>query len=194
MQKHVKDSYNVPERHFHTMEHLSLGFKDIAEYSSWYIKNISNSENDIGVNINQIAAWFYHDIYYDAKNPDLNELKSAEIARESLKNIKEIDVDIVCNIIMDTKEHKSTLPQSELILDIDMASLGYDYEKFLYYRTKARNEYELFYNDEQLKVGTIAFLKKTLESDKLYNLDYFKDKYEIQAKNNLFKYLNYLEK
>lgn len=194
MQKDVKKDYESSDRYFHTMEHLALGFHDISEYSQWYVNNISKNIDDIGIDINQIAAWFYHDIVYDAKNPVSNELKSAEIAKERLKKEEDIDVNIVCQIILDTKEHKSTIEESKLILDIDMASLGYDYDRFLYYRKQAWKEYELFYNQDQLKTGTIHFLKKALESVKLYNLNYFQDKYEINARINMSKYLEYLEK
>lgn len=43
-------------------------------------------------------------------------------------------------------------------------------------------------------MGTILFIENTLNHDKLYNLDYFIDKYEKQARENLKKYLENLKK
>lgn len=187
----LKTPYNSEGRVFHTMDHIALGLREMSEYSEWHQKH---SYTDSVISDNQIYAWLFHDVYYNAQQPDLNEEKSADIACERLKDLKGVDCGIVRQIILDTKDHKATIEESKLVLDVDMVSLGYQYDVFLKYRKKAWEEYSLFYDERSLKMGTILFIENTLNHDKLYNLDYFMDKYEKQARENLKKYLENLKK
>ena len=187
----LKTPYSSEGRVFHTMEHIALGLREISEYSEWHQKH---SYTDSVISDNQIYAWLFHDVYYNAQQPDLNEEKSADIACERLKDLKGVDCGIVRQIILDTKDHKATIEESKLVLDVDMVSLGYQYDVFMKYRKKAWEEYSVFYDNHSLKMGTILFIEKTLNHDKLYNLDYFIHKYEKQARENLKKYLENLKK
>lgn len=187
----LKTPYNSEGRVFHTMEHIALGLREMSDYSEWHAEH---SYTGSEISVNQIYAWLFHDVYYNAQQPALNEEKSADIACERLKDLKGVDCEIVRQIILDTKDHKATIEESKLVLDVDMVSLGYQYDVFLKYRKKAWEEYSLFYDERSLKMGTILFIENTLNHDKLYNLDYFIDKYEKQARENLKKYLENLKK
>lgn len=187
MLEDVKESYNDEKRFFHNIEHLHLGYEDINEYADWYIENISENAKDSGICMEQIAAWLYHDIVYCVKESSLNERKSADIAIEKLKD-SDLNVDIVERIILDTQKHVATIEESKLILDIDMASLGYEYNRFLTYRKKALKEYATIYPEKLLIEGVLKFIEQTLKNDSIYHLDYFKNKYENTARENLKKY------
>lgn len=187
MLEDVKESYNDEKRFFHNIEHLSLGYEDINEYADWYIANISKDTNNSGICMEQIAAWLYHDIVYNVKEASLNERKSADIALEKLKD-SDLNIDIVERIILDTQKHVATIEESKLILDIDMASIGYEYHRFLAYRKKALKEYATVYPEKLLTDGVLKFIEQTLKNESIYHLDFFKNKYENIARENLKKY------
>lgn len=187
MLEDVKENYREKTRFFHNLEHLYLGYEEIDSYVDWYVENISKDKNDTSIKMEQIAAWMYHDIVYDVKNAHDNEKLSAIVAMEKLKETS-LDLSIVENIILDTKAHKATIPESKLILDIDMASLGYEYDKFLHYRKLALKEYSLIYNENQLFEGVLSFINATIKNKEIYHLDYFKEKYQSNAENNLIRY------
>jgi len=196
MMENIKPFYSENGRFFHTLEHLTLGFQEIGEYTDWYIENVSKDENDTGVTLEQVASWFYHDVVYNPVESSNNEKKSAEFAEKSLSKFKTIAVnlEVVKKIILDTKDHKPSIHESKLILDIDMSSLGYEYDKFIHYRKLAMMEYATYYSEELLINGTIQFIEKCQKEKRLYNLDYFFNKYEFQARENLNKYLDELLK
>ena len=185
----VKESYSDEKRFFHNLEHLHLGYEDINEYADWYVSNVSKDPQDTGICMEQIAAWLYHDIVYSVRDASLNERRSADIAKEKLKD-SDLNIELVERIILDTQKHIANIEESKLILDIDMASLGYEYDKFLFYRKKALKEYATIFPENLLIEGVLKFIDATLKNDSIYHLEYFKNKYEKRAKDNLNRYKN----
>lgn len=185
--ENVKTFYQEDHRFFHNVEHLMLGYNEIQSYVQWYVSNISKNSEDTSVCLEQIAAWAYHDSVYSIANAADNERLSALLAVEALRET-DLDIKVVEHIILDTKLHYATGEQSKLILDIDMASLGYSYDRFLHYRKLVIEEYKSIYNERQLFDGVLSFIESTLKQDSIYHLDYFKRRYHTASRANLMRY------
>lgn len=84
-----------------------------------------------------------------------------------------------------TKEHKlSNDNDTNLLLDIDLSILGKSTAEYRKYCDNIRKEY-LMYPDFMYNKGRKKVLKSLLELDSIYKTDFFKQKYENQAKENL---------
>jgi predicted metal-dependent HD superfamily phosphohydrolase len=129
---------------------------------------------------------FYHDIIYKATSKD-NEEKSAEIAKKSLEklDISSERVIKIYNQILATKSHqKSKDSDTNFLLDADLAILGKDWKIYEQYTQQIRKEYSI-YPDFLYNPGRKKVLIHLLEFDEIFKTDYFKDKYEQIARENI---------
>ena len=86
-----------------------------------------------------------------------------------------IDSAIAHQIIIDTTNHIPTIPQSELVLDMDMYCLGPNsYLEFIKGRARVEIEYNKFYSEEETKKGVIDFLKN-IQGKQIFHTQYFAD-------------------
>ncbi len=131
-------------------------------------------------------AIFYHDIVYDVLKDD-NEEKSAELAKNQLSilGVKKETIEKVYKLIIETKTHQSSSIQNELFLDADIAILGCNKKNYKNYTSQIRKEYAV-YSDASYNKGRKKILNSFLEKDTIYKSDHFHNKYEKQAKENMF--------
>jgi predicted metal-dependent HD superfamily phosphohydrolase len=171
----IEQHYNSKGRHYHNLQHLENMFMELKECK------------------NQISDWdtilfslFYHDIIYKPTAKD-NEEKSAELAVSRLSEIgcsKEM-AERCSALILATKSHVcSTENDINLFTDADLAILGKSWENYLAYSRQVRQEYKI-YPDIIYKPGRRRVLKHFLEMEKIYKIEYFGEKYELQARQNL---------
>ncbi len=183
----IKPYYFEKHRHFHTWEHIQSGLDFIQELKDEYAFSDS-----------QIIAWLFHDIVYIPHN-NKNEFDSVKVFKSFYKNgdLKGFDVDesIVETIILDTIDHKASIDESRIILDIDMSSLVLDWDTFLKLRLKVLDEYTPYYSKINLKSGTLKFIDRLIEEkDSFFQTDIFASKYEKNLTVNLLNYKEYIEK
>lgn len=170
--RELKVAYSKPTRYYHTLQHLEHIYKELEPFELSPLLEF---------------AIFYHDIVYDVKQND-NEEQSALLAQKRLTQLtlpQELNKQLF-ELIVETKTHKSSSKENRLFLDADLAILGDNYVEYRNYICNIRKEYTI-YNDEIYNSGRMKVLEKFLEKEKIYQSEYFYEKYEKKAKYNLGK-------
>lgn len=175
----IESQHLAPSRHYHTLRHLEQIYKEFE-----------------GLMLTALLEFsiFYHDIIYDTKRND-NEEQSALLAQRRLKSLnvpKELNEKIF-QLIIETKSHKASCRENELFLDADLSILGSSPKEYQQYSQKVRKEYAI-YDEVTYAKGRAKALKIFLEKEKIYESQYFYDKYEKQARDNILIEYNSLIK
>jgi len=165
--------YKLPGRHYHNETHLSDIFHLYDQLS------LCDSE--------LILAVFYHDVIYEGL-PFNYEMRSARYAKNSLTklNLKSDRIQKIENFILATKHFEPTIYSKDvgLFLDLDLSILGSSNEKYLNYASQIRKENailpELIYKYLRKRV-----LNKILKKTFIYHTDFFRQRYEEQARINI---------
>ena len=170
-------AYNEPQRKYHTEQHL-------RECLTLFNEHIQLAQAPAEI---EMALWF-HDAIYDVKatgstNEDQSadwaeyELRKASVAPERIARIK--------HHILATKH--SALPQGtdqQLLVDIDLAILGAQPERFAEYEQQIRQEYRhvsgLIFNWKRKQI-----LKEFLARNSIYATRELRERFEGQARKNL---------
>ncbi|MCG2793340.1 MAG: hypothetical protein L6262_07340 [Weeksellaceae bacterium] len=171
----IEKSYSQKSRKYHNLTHL--------ENMIWELENVKEEILDYDA---LIFSVFYHDIIYKATSKE-NEEKSAEKAKISLEKL-DISDDRISNIynqILATKSHKTNDDSdTNFLLDADLAILGKDWKVYENYVQQIREEYSI-YPDFLYKPGRKKVLTYFLEFEEIFKTDYFKEKYERIARENI---------
>lgn len=180
--KEIETRYSEKGRHYHNLLHLENMFRELDAVKM----NISDFTN-------LSFSVFYHDVIYDATSK-ANEEKSAAKAEKRLAelHINQDKISLVSEQILDTKSHqRSDQEDTNYLLDADLSVLGKDFKTYLEYTQNIRKEYSI-YPDFLYKPGRKKVLKHFLELESIFKTEYFKEKYEAQAKENIAKELQLL--
>ncbi|CAD0224515.1 hypothetical protein [Chryseobacterium sp. JV274] len=171
----LETRYSEKGRYYHNLFHLENMFHELEA---------------VKVNISDFKAIafsvFYHDIIYDATSKS-NEEKSAARAEKRLGelHINNDKITIISQQILATKSHqKSDHKDTNYLLDADLSVLGKDFKTYLEYTQNIRKEYSI-YPDFLYKPGRKKVLRHFLELESIFKTEYFKEKYEVQAKENI---------
>lgn len=171
----IEKNYSSKKRHYHTLEHLDNLLSQLTDVKS----EIQNWEIIL-------FTLFYHDIIYNSIKSD-NEEKSAEFAENRMKQISVSNdkIELCKEQILATKSHiKSTDSDTNYFTDADLSVLGQNWETYLLYCKNVRKEYSIYptlvYNPGRKKV-----LNHFLSMGRIFKTDFFYNKFEIQAKQNL---------
>ncbi|RQO42504.1 hypothetical protein DBR39_01100 [Chryseobacterium sp. KBW03] len=171
----IETRYSEKGRHYHNLLHLENMFRELEE-----VKGKLSDFTVISFSV------FYHDIIYDATSKS-NEEKSAVTAEKRLTelHINKDKISIISEQILATKAHqRSDHEDTNYLLDADLSVLGKDFKTYLEYTQNIRKEYSI-YPDFLYKPGRKKVLKHFLQLESIFKTDYFKDKYEAQAKENI---------
>ena len=170
-------AYNEPQRKYHTEQHLK-------ECLSIFNDHRALAEEPAEV---EMALWF-HDAIYDIKaTGGKNEDQSADWAVEELQkaNVAPERVARIKDHILATKH--SALPRGadqQLLVDIDLAILGAQPERFAEYEQQVRQEYHhvpgLIFNWKRKQI-----LKAFLARSPIYATPELNAIFEQQARQNL---------
>lgn len=181
--REIETRYSEKGRHYHNLLHLENMFKELE---------------DVKGNISDFTAIsfsvFYHDVIYDAASK-ANEEKSAVKAEKRLAelHIDKNKISIISAQILATKSHqRSDNEDTNYLLDADLSVLGKDLKTYLQYTQNIRKEYSI-YPDFLYKPGRKKVLKHFLELESIFKTEYFKEKYEIRAKENIAAELQLLK-
>lgn len=178
--KEIEQSYSQKSRKYHNLIHLENMILELEE--------VKDKISDYDV---LLFSVFYHDIIYKATSKD-NEEKSAEIAKIRLEklNIPNEKIAKIYNQILATKSHKkSENSDTNFLLDADLTILGQDWKIYENYTQQIRKEYSI-YPDFIYKPGRKKVLIHFLEFDEIFKTDYFKEKYEKKARENIKRELS----
>lgn len=171
----IENNYSTKSRYYHNLPHLENMFEEIE-----HVKDKIKNFNTISFSI------FYHDVIYDATSK-LNEEKSADVAKERLEilGVNNDDIQRIYEQILSTKSHqKSEDEDTNFLLDADLSILGKSSQVYVEYTKQIRKEYSI-YLDFLYKPGRKKVLQHFLELESIYKTEFFKNKYETQARENI---------
>ena len=171
--------YSEPHRKYHTIQHLN---ECLTHFES--VSALADHGGEV-----ELALWF-HDAIYDTTKKD-NEKRSAEWARDSVlaAGVSSEKADRIYELIMATM-HKAVPSgrDAEVLVDIDLGILGAEAARFDEYEEQVREEYswvpEALYRAARAKV-----LEQFVSRDWIYSTDFFRDKYEARARDNIARSL-----
>jgi len=161
--------YSYPYRAYHNLNHIE-NCLDEFEDAKHLIENKAEVE---------IALWFHDAIHY-------NEEESAELAYRILKEQGLLSFgQRVSDLILTTKHNK--IPEqndAKFLVDIDLSILGKPVGEFDEYERNIRKEYD-WVPEELFRPKRANILQEFLNRPIIYFTDFFRQKYEEQARINL---------
>lgn len=171
----LQEAYSERHRHYHTAVHIESCLKLFSEYRTTAV-------NPAEV---ECAIWF-HDSIYNPMSSD-NELKSADWAVRFLtKNAcTDEQCDQVRKLIMATIHDAPTIdPDTQLLVDIDLAILGADEATYREFEINVRREYK-WVPGPLFRRARRKILQSFLDRGSIYSTDPFRDKFESSARRNI---------
>lgn len=167
--------YAEPHRAYHNLMHV---MDCLREFES--AQNLARDPATV-----EMALW-YHDAIYDPRAKD-NEERSAELAVDVGKDIGLPDSfrETVKTLILATKKHDaSNNYDAAIMIDVDLSVLGRPLLHFDEYEKQIRQEYD-WVPDDAFAVGRSTILETFLARPTIYFTEFFRNKYERQARENL---------
>lgn len=180
--KEIEIKYTEKGRYYHNLLHLENMFQELE-----VVKNRISNVTAVSFSL------FYHDIVYKATSKS-NEEKSALTAETRLTelNLHKDAIKTISSQILATKYHqKSDDEDTNYLLDADLSILGKDFETYMIYTQMIRKEYSI-YPDLLYKPGRKKVLNHFLELNSIFKTEYFKEKYEARARENIAAELLFL--
>lgn len=174
----IESQYSEKSRYYHTLKHLYHMFQEYDRIKTSIYDNMAF----------EFAIW-YHDIIYKASKTN-NEEQSAQVAVDRLQklSLENSQIELIKTLIISTKKHstlaKEHISDNAYLLDIDLSILGSDWNTYQTYCSNIRKEYKM-YPTFMYNKGRKEVLKRFLERDTLYFTEYFKEKFETQARENI---------
>jgi len=171
----IVKAYSGADRYYHNLDHIKYMMGKALE-----VRHLISDWDPFAFSI------YYHDIVYDTRRKD-NEEKSAEVGQLAAANtgLGKVGWEKVHRQIMATKTHEwSEDEDCNYLTDIDLLVLGESPEVYQNYTVNIRKEYSR-YLDFFYKMGRKKVLKHFLNMERIYKTDYFFERYEEQARENL---------
>ena len=183
----MNDTLNIPDIvccsmstdlvHYHTPAHI-LDMFDFA------------ISNDLLLNVEQKLAVWFHDAIYRPHFSN-NEEKSVSLMNLLLDGVipKSI-LNVASDIIIDTKKHFTTnilyTRYSSLVLDLDLCSFCQPFDYCLICSEFVDKEFSVKYkNLKEYYPLRISFLRNILNCKQIFRTEYFIDKFENHARENI---------
>ncbi len=171
----IKTAYTQPSRHYHNLHHLVSLITELT--------TIKGELSDWRTIVLSVA---YHDVVYKVAKTN-NEEKSAHFAYERLTRLgwPATEKEKCRKQILATRgHHASNDTDTNYFTDADLSILGHDNHSYLEYAQQIREEYKV-YPDLLYKPGRKKVLTAFLNRDTIFQTDYFRGKYEKQARANI---------
>lgn len=175
--------YREPNRHYHSVKHIEHCLAMFDQCQS-LAKDADSLE---------LAVWF-HDVILECGRCG-NEARSAELYLELSAGVHSDAMrEAVRSLIMATLHDGSSLEQVDSIymVDIDLSSFGLPWEEFLRDSLDLRTESPQLC-DEDYHLNQTGFQRSLLARPRFYLSDFFHDRFEQCARNNLARYFEYLK-
>ncbi len=171
----LKTMYSESHRFYHNLAHINSCLTELGSAQQLV------QQPDLV----EFAIW-YHDVIYNPK-AKYNEEKSAQLAYGVClaAKIPEDFANRTKDLILATKH--DAVPRgidARLMIDVDLSILGKSPEEFDKYERDIRREYS-WVSEDQFRQGRSAILQMFLNRYSIYLTDFFKGKYESQARANL---------
>jgi predicted metal-dependent HD superfamily phosphohydrolase len=178
----IEYTYAAPDRHYHNVRHIADCLRELAPVRP-------RCQDALAVE----AALLFHDFEYNPLRHD-NEERSAEEVAMALRAIGWVAarIQVVRGLILATKHAAApATPDGAITVDVDLSILGKGEDEFEAYERAVRREYA-HVADDAFRAGRAAVLRNFLSRPRLYATDYFADRYEMKARQNLARSLSAL--
>jgi len=173
----IERHYAAKGRHYHNLNHLENIFERLTE--------VHNMLLDFKTLLFSIC---FHDIIYNPRRSD-NEAKSAKFAKSILTSIgyPSEKTERCLEQILATRHHQ-TSPNSDTnyFTDADLSILGAPDEEYQKYCQQIRKEYAI-YPDFFYKPGRRKVIDHFLAMEKIFKTLEFRNRFEAQARRNLLR-------
>ncbi len=174
--------YSESHRYYHTLQHVC---------------DCLTLLDEIGDGIQdrfcvEAAIWF-HDVIYETDkgyNEEMSAVAAAEffgrigLASDKLRKIAYL-------ILLTKHPSKPVTDDEKYLMDMDLAILGADAERYGIYETCIRKEYALI-SDDAYKKGRTDVLLSFLKADRLFETKDFRERFESRARENMERALKKL--
>lgn len=181
--RELETRYGEPHRRYHTGEHIEHCLRqfDLAQ-------DVIEDPDAV-----ELALWF-HDLQYDPDASD-NEQASAEIFRESAFGfMDESLIDQIYRLIMATIHNSPPqLPDEQYVVDIDLSSFGLPWDEFYSDTRNVRGEFPAL-SDKEFAQKNGGFLQSLLDRPSIYSTQFFRDRLESTARENMRKQIARLQR
>lgn len=176
-------AYTGPDRHYHDLKHIDEGLELIDRDD---VRLLAENPDVLEM------AWWWHDETYETNDEaKFNESTSAVNAFRSLRDLGVFDkicAEVLVGIMPTMHSYIPTQPNHMLIVDIDLVRLADPWETFCINTENIRKEYGT--TPEEFKVGQAQFLRNfTKNRPSVFLTDYFRERYETQAQENIRRVL-----
>lgn len=169
----IHKNYSARSRYYHNLQHITS-----------MIEELYKLESEIEDLDTLLFSIYYHDIIYKSTKSD-NEYQSALLFEKRIAKTSFLHLEKCKTQIEATKEHKlSNDSDTNLLIDLDLSVLGKSPEEYIKYSENIRKEYNI-YPDFMYKKGRKKVLEHFLNKDSIFKTEYFINRYEQQAINNL---------
>ena len=175
----IELAYSDKSRHYHNLSHLENMYNQLLE-----VKDLIDDFEVV------LFSLFYHDVVYNSSKKD-NEERSADFARERMQTLGVSEDRILKCVaqILETKGHSiSEDNDTNFFTDADLSILGLSWNLYSEYAQNVRKEYNN-YPTIIYKMGRRKVLRHFLGMEKIFKTQFFFDKFEIIARQNLAKEL-----
>jgi|JI10StandDraft_1071094.scaffolds.fasta_scaffold291900_2 predicted metal-dependent HD superfamily phosphohydrolase len=175
--------WDEPHRAYHTLQHLQECFDRLDEA-------VAAAERPAEI---ELALWF-HDAIYDTRAPDSEE-RSARWARQSLVEAG-VAVEAARRVealVLATK-HSGIPddPDTRILIDVDLSILGAGPDRYAEYERQVRKEYS-WVPEDGFRAARRRILSSFLTRPRIYGTEWFHDRLETRARDNLESALRSLE-
>lgn len=212
----LQGQYNEAGRYYHNINHVKFL---LAKADEWLedamipyqnLKENQYREFDLILRAHKClnrAIW-WHDAWYSVwDTPGNNEFTSADLFETwEAPLIEKRDRDAIRTAILRTENHTEDQHfngdfelehlVSKLMLDVDMAGFGLNFSAVIKNTYDVFKEYEVKGESSEAKLkvysGNVAFLNKLLARKRIYYTDYFFNKYEKIARENIERVIKHL--
>ena len=177
-------NYAKPDRYYHNFKHIGLMLDGLDRH--YYSQKDSLSYQQLK------QAIIYHDVVYDARYHDNEELSAYSALLELRNDYTEGFVDEVSRLILITKHHQPRRDDTtgQIITDLDLAGLASP--NYIRHSQQIRKEYS-FATDEQWYFGRKVFLDSFLGRSNIFHTETGLLRWEDDARRNMSLELNYIE-
>ena len=169
--------YTAPYRRFHNLDHIGICVRCVDE-----VAPLLDNPDSV-----ELALWF-HDAVYDVGTAT-NERRSAEMFLALSAGASFGFRHRVCGLIMATR-HARTVRGNDrsFVVDIDLSGFGVPWEEFIENGARLREESSAI-SDAQYHAGQVFFLSRLQRRAHFFATAYFRDRYEVTARENLRRIL-----
>lgn len=175
-------AYGEASRHYHSTTHLLDCLQQLDR-----VQHLAEHPREV-----ELALWF-HDAVYDVKAKDNEERSAAWAVRElSASGVASEVITHIEALILATRHQASpTAADEQMLVDIDLSILGAEPTNYDQYSKNIHAEYAWVPMADYIR-GRAAVLEQFLARPFIYSTTWFREQYEVRARENMKREIRHL--